>query len=45
MNKNDYLNKKECIIDSLTLVFCKSDHLKQKKVVYYTKIDMKFYTY
>ena len=31
MNKNDYLNKKVCIIDSLMRVFCKSGRVKLKK--------------
>ena len=28
MNKNEYLNKNGCIIDSLMWVFCKNDHVK-----------------
>ena len=34
MNKNDYINKNGCIIDSLMCMFCKSDRVKWKKIVF-----------
>ena len=37
MNKNDYLNKKRCIIDSLMWMLCKSNCIKLKKQVFLLK--------
>ena len=39
MNKNDYINKNGCIIDSLMCMFCKSDRVKWKKVVFYRGVQ------